>query len=149
MRRHSVRPADGRTDEDFHHGVTLAQKCSGDTSEPIPQCYFGAVRPLIGEFNSQATGKGQSMPASDALLSPSDLHRRIKKFGLQFQANHRRAGDFPIPHEVIGTRIFYRESDVTAFLAGKAQTAVAPLACGPAPDQDESGERLFDGGDAA
>jgi hypothetical protein len=72
------------------------------------------------------------MPESDALLSPTDLHRRIKKFGPTFQANHRKAGDFPIEHVVIGNRIFYRKSSVEAFLAGQAQTA-APAADAPAP----------------
>ena len=74
------------------------------------------------------------MPESNALLSPADLHRRIKKFGPTFQANHRKAGDFPIPHVVIGTRIFYRESDVTAFMAGQQQAKAASAPAGAPPE---------------
>jgi hypothetical protein len=56
------------------------------------------------------------MPEPDELLSPKDLRRLHPKFGLQFQRNHRAAGDF-IPHLCIGNRIFYMRSSVTKFLA--------------------------------
>lgn len=78
----------------------------------------------------------------DGFLSPTELHRRIEKFGPAMQRNHRKAGDFPIPHEVIGNRTYYRKSDVEAFLAGKT---VAPVAGAPA-HLDESGEQLYGGG---
>ena len=52
------------------------------------------------------------MPESDELLSPTDLHRKVNKFGLAFQRNHREAGDFPIQHVVVGKRTLYRKSGV-------------------------------------
>ncbi len=85
------------------------------------------------------------MPKSDdAFLSPTDLHRRVNKFGLAMQRNHRKAGDFPIPHEVIGNRTYYRESDVAAFIAGQQEAkAAAPAAGAPGAEADE---RLYRGG---
>ena len=59
----------------------------------------------------------RSMPEPKELLSPTDLQRREPKFGLAFQANHCKAGDFPIPHVRIGSRIFYRRASVERFLA--------------------------------
>ena len=56
------------------------------------------------------------MSEPDELLSPTDLRRLEPKFGLQFQRNHREAGDF-VPHVRIGNRIFYRRSSVEKFLA--------------------------------
>jgi hypothetical protein len=60
--------------------------------------------------------KGRNMPESDPLLSPQELRRKVPKFGLRFQHNHREAGDF-IPHIKIGNRFFYRLSSVEKFLA--------------------------------
>ena len=58
------------------------------------------------------------MPESDPLLSPQELRRKVPKFGLRFQHNHREAGDF-IPHIKIGNRFFYRLSAVEKFLADR------------------------------
>lgn len=64
------------------------------------------------------------MSEPDQLLSPTDLHRVVRKFGVAFQRNHREAGDFPIAHVVIGNRVFYRRSSVDRFLAEQeAKTA--------------------------
>jgi hypothetical protein len=117
------------------------------------------------------------MPEPDELLlSPTDLHRKVPKFGLAFQRNHRKAGDFPIPHTQIGNRFFYRLSSVERFLAGQQEAKTAASgAKAPEPDDtlaatlaeilkttptgeetrkriaellgaDESGERLWNGG---
>lgn len=74
------------------------------------------------------------MPESDELLSPTDLHRKVHKFGLAFQRNHRKAGDFPIPHVQIGNRFFYRRSSVEKFLAEQEGKTMAPGAKAPEPD---------------
>jgi hypothetical protein len=67
------------------------------------------------------------MPEPDELLlSPTDLHRKVRKFGLAFQRNHREAGDFPIPHLQIGNRIFYRLSSVEKFLTQQEGKTTAP-----------------------
>ena len=73
------------------------------------------------------------MPESDELLSPTDLHRKVHKFGLAFQRNHREAGDFPIPHVQIGNRFFYRRSSVERFLAEQEGKTAAPGAKAPEP----------------
>jgi hypothetical protein len=70
----------------------------------------------------------------DELLSPTDLHRKVRKFGLAFQRNHRKAGDFPIPHVQIGSRSFYRRSSVEKFLAEQEAQTMAPVAQAPAPE---------------
>jgi hypothetical protein len=99
----------------------------------------------------------------------------VRKFGLAFQRNHRKAGDFPIEHVQIGSRFFYRRSSVEKFLAEREAQTTAPGAQAPEPDDslaatlakiikttptgdqtrkritellgvDESGERLWNAG---
>jgi hypothetical protein len=68
----------------------------------------------------------------DELLSPTDLHRKVPKFGLEFQRAHREAGDF-IPHIRLGSRIFYRLSSVTKFLEDQESKDGRASRCAPAP----------------
>jgi hypothetical protein len=77
------------------------------------------------------------MLPEDTWLSPLDVKRRWPQFGLRFQNNHRKKGDFA-PFIQIGdpphSRIWYRESTFLKWLDEQMRTTPKPVTRSGADD---------------